>query len=129
MGRSYTYNVVPYYGDGNRGIFGGAMNKREMEVLRRTNEKYGYKVIGWYAQTKTGEKMLGGFYANDAKLKRPKFVKCMCDGGVYGGIDFSGSKVNYQCPVCEGVGFAPKGRQNKWMEWQIERFKTPKYNL
>lgn len=127
---SHTYNVVPWYGYGKSGIFGGAMNKREMEVLRRQNEKHGFEVIGWYSQTQTGFKMLGDkYYVSDANLKRPNFVKCICDGGVYGGIDFSGNKVNYQCPVCEGVGFAPPNRYKKWMEWQIEKIKTPKYNL
>jgi len=120
MGRSYTIHCLGYapLNRKEKRVF-TAMNKREIAWRRIEASREGLKIKYWYAQTKTGEKILGGLIKKDEEVRVPKLVECICGGRGY----YVENNEKYRCPVCEGTGQTTKGYWNNWTNWQIERFK------
>ena len=113
MGKSYTVHCVglspsrEYY----------AMSKMEIAQANHRAKKNGDQIIEWYAQTKTGVRILGANDTNKCvpaeKIKLPKMVTCpICEG--------RGKNGKYSCPVCNFSGITRPGYEKKWRPWQLE---------
>lgn len=84
------------------------MNKREMAQAIVKARDEGLTITHWYAQTRTGERMLGNTpIAATSDINLPKLVDCpICDGN--------------GCCVCNYSGVTQKNYWRKWSDWQLE---------
>ena len=133
MGRSITIHCIghaPEYCDVKTGgivyRLYSAMSKKEIAQARRKAQSDGLKIEFWYAQTKTGCRVLGshndwsiGIFRKvyDNEVKTPKLVICpVCLGRGRNGM--------FYCPVCDGSGITLKGYEKRWQDWQIAEMKA-----
>ena len=107
-----------------------AMNKMEMAQQKRIMEKEGKPIVEWYAQTRTGCKMLGGTLPysviDDRAIIHANLIVCpICNGIGKKQIqtETAGLPMFRSCPVCNGSGITKRGYWKHWREWQIESFK------
>lgn len=116
MGKSYTYHVIGYgierlqEDDSVKRYEYPCMNKREMAQAAIKAEKNGDKIMGWYSQTGTGTRMLGGVehsYEGCLGIKFPKLVICpKCAGK--------------GCGICNFAGWTTKSWLKGFQDWQLE---------
>ena len=94
MGRSFTYHVIGYSRpEGAREYVYPAMNRLEMEQeTRKAFIRDGRVILRWEAQTRTGERILGGKPIIPATLAQTvKTVQCpKCAGKGCSICNFSG---------------------------------------
>lgn len=126
MGHSQTIHVI---GQGKGTVNGNettrriyyAMNRVEMEQQRAKARRDGDTIESWYAQTKTGQRILGDYMPPDYILPdkdapHVKLITCpVCEGDGHNG--------KYHCPVCDGSGLCKAGNERHWQDWQIEQMK------
>ena len=111
MGKSYTVHCV--------GVpLGLAMSRLEIVQEERKAASQGRQISYWYAQTKTGERILGD--TGPIPLERipnlPKVVICpICEG--------DGSNGRYVCPVCNSSGVTRPGHERQWQQWQLDHMR------
>lgn len=127
VGRSITINCI---GLGPEELIEGKIRQRVYQVMNRVEivqeiekaYKQGNYIVSWYAQTKTGKRVLGGSWdvpTNEIKL--PKLVTCpVCQGE---GNWSLGKGLKHFCVICNGSGLCKKGNEKKWQSWQIESMK------
>lgn len=126
MGRSYRVHVVGTSAlvDGEQRLW-YAMNTLEMNWQRIRAEREGQPITGWYAQTSTGERMLGGTSCEGTPAI--KLVPCpICDGsGLLGVTNFivHGQQLRQGCPVCDGTGQTKPGYWRKWQDRQLDEMR------
>lgn len=122
MGRSFTYHVIgegPLI-DGKKRIY-AAMNRLEIKQELEKARKEGDSILTWYAQTRTGCRVLGNENAMSWPIKTehiplPKTVTCpICEGEGHNG--------KYFCVICNGSGICKPGNEKKWLPWQLEEMK------
>ncbi len=125
MGKSITINVIglgPELEPGRRRAF-YAMNKMEMlQEKAKAARDYNTEIIGWYAQTGTGARMIGvsGTFEEvpDSDIKHIKLVECpICQGK---GKTKLGNGMFYGCVVCNASGITKAGYWKGWQDWQLE---------
>ena len=123
MGRSETVHVLLYsekYGTEPRQTMLCAMSRIEvLQKARQLRRKWNLEPDSLVAQTKVGEKIIGGDSCRWdeflASVPQPRLVKCaICNGH---GHDSKG----FYCPVCNGSGICRKGNEKRWAAWQVER--------
>lgn len=134
MGRSITIHCI---GQGPiERIDETSYRRREYHAMNRTQIKQeiekarrrGQTITEWYAQTKTGCKILGDAQATHwpvltSNLILPATVICpVCHGEGYRmkSSDF----MSPFCVVCNGSGICKKDHEKRWQPWQIERMKS-----
>lgn len=126
MGRSYTYHVIGF-SNWSKDIRAecNCMNKMEMAQEHKKMADNNTPIYGWYAQTKTGCRMIGADYPHqeisDTQVSHCRLAQCpVCRG--------SGGNLNHEfrhpCVVCNGSGITKPGHWNKWSQWQIDRMKA-----
>lgn len=102
-----------------------AMNKMEMVQKKKDMAEHGTPVVGWYAQTKTGCKMIGAefewFQVPDNEVKHSKLIPCPICNGI--GKVVKNMVVQASCMVCNGSGLTKSGHWLKWREWQLDGVK------
>ena len=110
MGHSRTYNVLGYSDtiDGKRYIF-PAMNRTEMFQEQVKAAKENRQIREWVAQTRTGERMLGGLKAChvDTPPETRGMIPCprCCQKG---------------CQICNWSGWTTKKWLSGFRSWQLE---------
>jgi hypothetical protein len=100
------------------------MNRVEMEQQRHNAESDNAdKIIEWYAQTKTGARMLGAVCPGPWAVVMNSFVPHVklttcpdCHGRGHNG--------NHWCPVCNGSGLMQPGHDKRWQSWQLDSMKA-----
>jgi len=102
-----------------------AMNKMEMAQKKRIMEKEGKWIVGWYAQTQTGCKMIGADYPyeeiSDERVSHINLIPCpFCNGE---GVRRLSDTFIKSCFVCNGSGITKKGYWDKWQSWQLEKLR------
>ena len=122
MSRSNTYHVVGYgvarkvVENGQeiiRQTVEGAMSRLEIMQLSAYAEKAGRPIITWYAQTKTGIRILGDEAAEFLPVRtgdvpKVKTVECpRCRGAGKG------------CSICNFSGFTTRRHLHGFSEWQL----------
>ena len=130
MGKSITINVIGFSADeGGKRYVCHATTKTEMVQEAKKMADCGHPVIGWYAQTNQGRKMLR--YDNrlpgcweevpDGLIKHVTLRSCpICDGD--GVLDIT-EGVKHGCPICNSSGLCRTGHEKQWRSWQIEGMK------
>lgn len=127
---SYTYHCVGLgrMVDGSQRMW-FAMNRAEIEQERIKARREGNEIVSWYAQTKTGTRILRGKDSiNDADLGIvARLHGCpVCNGEwkrtLKPATETSIAWVRL-CPVCNGSGVCRKGHERRWAEWQIREMK------
>jgi hypothetical protein len=111
MGHSQTIHCI---GEAENGHLWYAMNKLEIAQARIKAKKENEKIIQWYAQTKTGCRILGtdSIYTIVDDMALPKItgiIPCVCKNG---------------CFICRGTKITTKKWINGFRDWQIELAKT-----
>ena len=111
-----TYRRREYY----------AMNRVEIVQEAEKARKRGESIIEWWAQTRTGCRVLGDDTAQSwpvpaGRINLPKLVVCPVCQGEGGSQIVSG--IRNICVVCNGSGICKKGNEKRWLPWQIERMK------
>ena len=121
MGRSRTYHVIGHTtaeetSDGTmREYLYPAMNRLEMEQKTIQAIKDGKEIVIWWAQTRTGERILGGHGDVLARhITAPKGIigcpRCNSEG----------------CFVCNYSGITTKKWVSGFQAWQLEPDKPKK---
>jgi hypothetical protein len=82
----------------------------------------GLKIEYWEAQTRTGEKILGGPAVLDKDIPPIKTITCPICGGI--GRKRLSENAFYSCVVCNGSGLTKQGHWSKWRDWQLLKIKT-----
>jgi len=100
-----------------------AQNKMEMAQQKKIMAKEGFPVVGWYAQTNTGCRMLGKDIfiweeVPDHKIKHVKLITCPICKGI--GTQKISEGFIRQCVVCNGSGITKTNYWNKWRQWQLD---------
>jgi len=112
MGRSYTYHVLGYArrptDPPETHELMPAMNRVEISQQREKARRRGLSIVYWAAQTKTGERILGGTdWAPDPEVPGARVVSCpICD--------------SRGCIVCDWSGVCPPNHWKRWQPWQLE---------
>ncbi len=134
MGRSITINCIgrgpvePIDDSSYRRREYHAMNRLEIKQEIEKAHRRGEAIIEWYAQTKTGCRVLGDDQAQywpvlTSNLNLPATVTCpICHGDGYRmkEKDF----MSPFCVVCNGSGICKKGHEKGWQDWQLERMRA-----
>jgi len=117
MGKSFIYNVfglsVVHQEDGDAQRHSDVypcMTKLDMVRARKKAEKKGQPIESWQAQTRQGERMVGGtglWLDSEINLSRIKTVECpRCKGE--------------GCGICDFSGISTKRDLSHYMPWQLE---------
>lgn len=115
MGRSFTYHVLGYSKpDGNIEHVYPAMNRLEMmQETRKAFVRNGHVILRWEAQTRTGERILGGkpvIPAKDAPtVKTVRCPKCIGEG----------------CSICRYSCITTTRWLKGFQAWQLEPDRRP----
>lgn len=130
MGRSQTINCI---GHGPDELVDGkikqriyyAMNRIEVSQEIEKARKNGNYIVGWYSQTKTGQKVLGisgwDYEISTNEIKLPKLITCpICHGK---GSWSLGTGLKHGCVVCNSSGICKKGNEKHWQDWQLDWMK------
>ena len=134
MGHSQTINVIgfsapePLPDGSHRRYECHAMTK--MEMLQEAKKMAGrdMPVIGWFAQTNAGCRMLGPGVDIWEEIRADKIkygikpVTCpICQGRTSRNC---GPGMTAHCPVCNGSGITRQNHWLKWRQWQLDRMKA-----
>lgn len=132
MGRSVTIHVIgcEKKSDGSEELH-YAMNKTEISQIREKLSRKNRHIFSWYAQTKTGCKMIGAdstlTHVADEDVSGGRIVRCFACGG-RGYRHVNETKHNFPnvrgCPVCDGSGVCSPGHWKKWNDWQIATIRS-----
>jgi hypothetical protein len=123
---SHTINCIGIAPEGSKEYLYYAMNRLEIEQEKVKAQKEGRKILYWYAQTKTGVRILkGNQTVEDKDLPPYKTVQCpICQGKGRKIVDNSKNiPLVKSCPVCNSSGITKNKYWNKWHTWQLEEMK------
>lgn len=116
MGRSQTIHCIGLTGDinGHQRMF-TAMNRLQIAQETEKAKREGLIIESWYAQTKTGCRILGDILAEHCMVKASDvpqvrgLITCdVCSGN--------------GCPVCRYSGVTVKTAKKNYLDWQLKRF-------
>ena len=113
MGRSFTYHCVGYgpetmNGEYTRRTVYTAMNRLDIEQETIRANRRGESIVLWTAQTKTGERIIGGQEVHADLIPHAGSIPCVCSSG---------------CFICKGTGRTTRNWLKGFQVWQVERAK------
>ena len=123
MGRSYTYNCI---GEGqNRSTEEDTvshylyMAMSRLEIMQETKKaaRHGDEIVCWYAQTRTGERILGGREMVVGESRVAAIPACK------GAITCPVCNGQGKCPVCNFSGITTAKILNTYRPWQLEEMR------
>ena len=125
MGHTQTIHVIGFSKEENQLRYEcQAMSKLEMIQEKIKMEHLGKPLVGWYAQTRAGSRILNNShpYENvpDSEINHVKVVTCpVCKGK---SLTQTGLVRTY-CTICRSSGVTKPGYEKRWQGWQIEDMK------